>query len=110
MPGWANGFGARIMRRDQLAQVLADNREQLREFAVKSLSVFGSTARGEATDASDVDLLVEFDDGARVGLFRFIELKQFLETTLRCSVDLGTADTLRSPLRQRIQGEAIRVV
>jgi predicted nucleotidyltransferase len=97
------------MERNDVVKTLTENRWLLKPFSVKSLSVFGSTVRGEATDSSDVDILVEFEDDARIGLFRFIELKQFLEGILHCPVDLGTPDTLRPPIREQALREAIRV-
>ena len=55
------------MKRDEVLKILADQRDTLKAFSVKSLSLFGSVARDEATEASDVDLLVEFY--RPVGLF-----------------------------------------
>jgi predicted nucleotidyltransferase len=78
----------------------------MRQFSVASLSIFGSVARGEATDASDIDLLVEFN--GPVGLFAFIRLQQHLEELLGCKVDLVTPDALRQEMRERILKEAIR--
>jgi uncharacterized protein len=52
----------------------------------KHLAVFGSTARNEATKASDIDILVDFD--TKKDLFGFIDLKFYLEDILRCDVDL----------------------
>lgn len=95
------------MRRVEVLEILAANREALREFRVKSLAIFGSVARNEATDSSDVDLLVEFDEGARVGLFTFVRLKQFLEGVLGRTVDLATASALRAEMREQILREAI---
>jgi uncharacterized protein len=95
------------MKRDDVLRILSANRSRLCEFAVRSIAVFGSVARDEAGAASDVDLLVEFDPGRPVGLFLFIELKQFLEGLLGCPVDLATAESLRDPMRQRILEEAI---
>ena len=97
------------MRRDEALRILSANRQALREFSVRSVAIFGSVARDEATEASDADILVEFEDGARIGLFRFIELKQFLERILGCGVDLGTPDSLRSRIREEVLREAIRV-
>ena len=74
---------------------------------MRALSLFGSVARNEARPDSDVDFLVEFD--RPVGLFHFIGVKQFLEGLLHCSVDLGTSDTLREPLRTQMLKEAVRV-
>jgi len=88
-------------------RILAANRDRFREYSVKSISVFGSVARDEAAEGSDVDVLVEFEEGRPVGLFLFIRLKQFLEELLACPVDLATLEALREPMRQRILKEAI---
>ena len=76
---------------------------------VRSLSVFGSVVRNEAGPGSDVDILVDFEEDAHVGLFHLIGVKQYLEGILHCPVDLGTADTLREPIRERAMREAVRV-
>jgi predicted nucleotidyltransferase len=58
------------MNRNQVLKIIADHRETLaRDFGVKSLALFGSVVRDEANAASDVDLLVEFDDRP-IGLLR----------------------------------------
>ena len=97
------------MKRDEVLKILAANRERLKEFSVKSLAIFGSVARDEATDASDIDLLVEFEEDSHVGLFRFIDLKLFLEELLGCKVDLATLDCIRERMRERVAKEAILV-
>ena len=57
-------------QRDSVLKILAEHRDELHQrFGVKSLALFGSVARGEATETSDVDLLVEFEHP--VGLFHF---------------------------------------
>lgn len=95
------------MDRQSALQILASQRESLmRQFSVASLSIFGSVARGEATEASDIDILVEFN--GPVGLFAFIRLQQHLEELLGCKVDLVTPDALRQEMRERILKEAIR--
>jgi predicted nucleotidyltransferase len=59
------------MKRKDIIRVLTEQREELRRnFAVRSLALFGSAAREEARDTSDVDLLVEFD--RPIGLFHLI--------------------------------------
>ena len=83
------------------------NAEMARRFGVKSLLLFGSVARNEATVASDVDLLVEFN--RPVGYFGLFALQDYLEKVLGCPVDLGTPDSLKPYLRERVLGEAIHV-
>ncbi|YCO48061.1 nucleotidyltransferase family protein [Thermosynechococcus sp. FA-CM-4201] len=94
------------MTRQLVINTLENHRESLKKFAVKTLLLFGSVARDEAHPESDVDLLVEFE--RPVGLFTFIELKEYLEEILNCSVDLGTPQSLRSRLRKEVLKEAIR--
>lgn len=78
----------------------------LEQFKVKSLSIFGSVARGEARDDSDIDILVEFS--GPIGLLEFVRLKRLLGTLLGSRVDLVTAGALKKQLREKILAEAIR--
>lgn len=78
-----------------------------RRFGVKSLSVFGSAARDEMHQGSDVDVLVQFDGPAT--LDRYMDLKFYLEKILECSVDLVTEKGLRREIRPAVEQEAIRV-
>jgi len=79
----------------------------LRQRGVKSLAIFGSLARGEATPTSDIDVLVEFD--RPVGLFEFIRLKLYLEDLTGRRVDLVTPDAIRPTMRADILNEAVHV-
>ena len=88
------------MNRDEILETLRTHRDELRKrFGVKSLAVFGSVARGEAKPESDVDIVVEFNPQAHVGLFKMVELKEFLEKVLGCPVDVVTLDGLRPWMR-----------
>ena len=96
------------MKQDAVLQLLKQkNAEMERQFGVKSLLLFGSVARDEATPASDVDLLVEFN--RPVGYFGLFALQDYLEKLLGCSVDLGTPDSLKPYIRERVMGELIHV-
>jgi predicted nucleotidyltransferase len=96
------------MKLDILLQTLKQkNTELTTRFGVKSLSLFGSVARNEATSTSDVDLLVEFN--RPMGYFGLFALQDYLEKLLGCPVDLGTPDSLKPYIKERIQGELIRV-
>ncbi len=96
------------MKREDVLRTLRDHREKLRRFRVASLWIFGSVARDDATDASDIDVLVEFEEGQRVGLFTFIRLMHYLEDLLGAKVDLATPGALRPEMRDEVLGEAIR--
>ena len=90
-----------------VSALLKRHQADLHQRGVKSLAVFGSLARGEATLASDIDVLVEFD--RPVGLFEFIRLKLFLEDLTGCRVDLVTPDAIRPAMRAGILSEAVYV-
>lgn len=88
----------------RLAELLPVLRER---FGVRELAVFGSLARGEATEASDLDVLVDFVGPAT--LDGFMGLKLFLEDDLGVKVDLVTRAALKPRFRERIEAEALRV-
>lgn len=94
------------MKRDEVLAIVEKHREQLQTMGVKSLDLFGSVARNEAREDSDVDFFVEFNGS--VGLFEFIKVKLYLEDILGCSVDIGTLDTLRENLREPVVKDVIR--
>jgi uncharacterized protein len=95
------------MKREQVMMILRNNRDVLRRFSVKSIYLFGSVARGESKEDSDVDILVEYEPGARVGLFQFVRLRRELSSILGCAVDLATPDSLHKELRDHILKEAV---
>jgi predicted nucleotidyltransferase len=96
------------MKRDDVIRILHEHRSELAaRYGVKSLALFGSVAHDAATEQSDVDLLVEFD--RPVGLFGLFALQDHLEKLLRCSVDVGTRDSLKPHLRAKVLAECIDV-
>jgi uncharacterized protein len=84
------------------------NREKLRTYSVRHIAVFGSTARDQATVHSDVDVLVEFEPQARVGLFTFVRLLDHLSDMMGTRIDLATPGALRPEMREQILAEAVR--
>lgn len=96
------------MTRKEALRRLTRNREKLRAYDVRHISVFGSTARDEATAHSDVDLLVQFEPTAPVGLFTFVRLQDYLADVMDTRIDLATAGALRPEMRDEILAEAVR--
>ena len=96
------------MDRESILRVLSAHRSVLDRYGVKSIRLFGSFARGDAAPGSDVDLLVEFEATAHVGLFEFIRLKNELSELLACEVDLATPNALHKAMKDEILREAIR--
>jgi len=76
-------------------------------FAVKEIGIFGSVAREEQTDASDIDLLVEF--AQPVSLVTFMRLEYYLSDILGNKVDLVTFDSLKPFIQQDVLSEVIYV-
>ncbi len=94
------------MDRDRALMILSDHKAELREkHGVKSLAIFGSTARNEARDDSDVDILVEFD--RPIGFFGLAQVRFYLEDALGQQVDLATPGALRSQIRERVYRDLV---
>ena len=73
--------------------------EVCRRYGVKELSLFGSSARGEMRPESDVDIMVEFEPGVRIGLIKFESLVDELESLAGRRVDLVTKRGLKPWVR-----------
>ena len=96
------------VHRMQAIEALRSHLPELRQrFGVMSLSVFGSVARDDATDASDVDVLVDFEGGTTFD--GYFGLKEALERILGTRVDLATRAMLKPMVRPRIEREAVHV-
>ena len=96
------------MRRQEVIDRIRLHEAELRRRGVESLELFGSTARDEAAEASDVDLLMRVR--RPFGLFQFAEVKEYLEKALMISkVDLLTPNGIAPSWRETIQKEAVRV-
>ena len=96
------------MKKHHALAILEAHKQKIVErFAVRHFSLFGSTARDEAGDQSDLDILVEFDGAATSD--RYFGLQFYLEDLLGRPVDLVTTKALRPELRPFIEKEAIRV-
>jgi predicted nucleotidyltransferase len=80
-----------------------------KNFSVDVIELFGSYVRGEATEKSDLDVLVTFIEPNNVDLFKFIELRLFLKDELGVDVDLIEKTALKPRLKCQILEEAIKV-
>jgi len=95
----------------RLDELLKEKRDEVLRFAAKygarNIRVFGSLARGEADEESDIDFLVEMDPGTSL-----LDLGGFqyeLETLLRCRVDVVTERGLKRRIRERVLQEAVPI-
>ncbi|WP_107666373.1 nucleotidyltransferase family protein [Cyanothece sp. BG0011] len=92
----------------QILDILTSYLENLKlKYQVKSLGVFGSFVRGEATDNSDLDLLVEFQGD--VTFDNYMDLKFLLEDLFKRKIDLVIKEDIKPQIRERILEETVYV-
>lgn len=83
--------------------------EICRRYQVRELAVFGSATRGDTRPDSDIDLLVEFQPDARIGLFEFAAVERELAELLTRKVDLVSKRGLKPRVRPHVLRDAIVV-
>jgi predicted nucleotidyltransferase len=102
----ANG---RAMKRDQVVALLKRHETEFRNAGVGALFLFGSVARDEAHDASDVDLFLDLEQPRGFTLFDLVALQQRMQDILGAKVDLMTRRGIHPRRRSRIEAAAVRV-
>jgi predicted nucleotidyltransferase len=80
----------------------------LRRHGVKKAGIFGSVVRGEATQKSDIDILVEIERD--ISLLDFVRLQLEIEEVLGRKVDLGEYDTIKPLIKDRILKEQVNIL
>lgn len=79
----------------------------LKKYFLKEIGIFGSYVRGEQNEMSDIDILVEFDENARISLLDFVCLENELSDLLGVKVDLVEKSALKQRIGKRILEEVI---
>lgn len=74
---------------------------------VRHIALFGSLARGEANAASDIDILVDLQPGAPIGVFEYVGLVQFIEDLFPIKVDVANRSRLKAHVRPNAEREAV---
>lgn len=99
------------MRRiEEIKIKLEELKPMLKEkFKVESIGIFGSYIRGEEKRGSDLDVLVEFEESARLSLLGFIGLENYLSEELGVKVDLVEKSTLKPRIGKHILEEVVYV-
>jgi len=87
-----------LNKRDEILRVASAH-------GARNLRVFGSVSRGEATDKSDIDLLINLEPGRT--LLDIIAIKQDLGDLLGCNVDVVTEDSVSPYIREQILKDAV---
>ena len=96
------------MNQQNLVSLLTNAREEIvRRFGIKKLGIFGSAARNEMHEDSDIDVLVEFQAPPTFDVY--MDLKFYLENLFHTNVDLVIDDTVKPRMRPLIEKDLIRV-
>ncbi|WFN35281.1 nucleotidyltransferase family protein [Methanogenium sp. S4BF] len=90
-----------MLTAENILRELAGNEMRIRDLGVRRIGLFGSFVRDEAREDSDIDILVEFDEGRR-SFDSYMDLKFFLEDLFRRKVDLVDRDAIKTGLRPYI--------
>ena len=96
------------MERAEAIARLKEHEAELKRLGVEHLYLFGSTARGEASPDSDVDLFFDYEKG-KLGLFQLMDVKERASSILGRKADIMTRDSLHKGLRERIEAAAVLV-
>ena len=100
----------RLKQIEYFIAILKQHKQELvRQYKVKSLGVFGSYVRHEQKKDSDLDVLVEFNEGDLPSLFEFVELELHLSELLGVKVDLVEKDGLKPRIGAHILAEAVPI-
>ncbi len=94
---------------EEIIEYLRTNKEVLRNnFGVTRLGIFGSFVSHTQHISSDIDLVVEFENG-RKNIHAFLQLKRFLEKEFARKVDIGFEHSLKPVVRENIKGRILYV-
>ncbi len=97
-----------MLNQSSILQLLKSKKEFLhQQFGVKNMALFGSFANGNATELSDVDLLIEFDEQAKDIFTLKMQLKDYLQNEMGRAVDLANPKYLKPYVKSKILQSAL---
>ena len=88
----------------EILDIVELHRDDIKQFGVRRLGLFGSYVRGEEKESSDLDFVVDFE---RKTFDNYMDLKEFLENLFKCSVDLVIIDAIKPRLKPIILNETL---
>ena len=97
-----------IHNKEQILTTILNNQKDIRGFGVSKIGLFGSFVRNEQNEKSDIDLIVQFEQGKKSYL-KFINLSDYLENLFDKKVDLLTEKAISPYMKSKIKKEAIYV-
>ena len=82
-----------VVKKEEVLNIIGNHQKEIMALGVKRYGLFGSSVRGQSTEQSDIDILVEFEPGQKT-FDNFMQLAFFLEDLLGREVDLVTVESL----------------
>ncbi len=110
MPGrvaWARLTG---MEREKIVAIVHEHAAEIRARGVTRLDLFGSTARGDSGEASDIDIVVDVAPGRKFSLIDLAGLRALLCELFQHDTDIVIREDLRPSFREEIDRETLRVL
>lgn len=95
------------MNREEIIARLRENEAALRKRGVAHAALFGSRARGDQRTESDTDIMIEFDPSARITVFDYAGLKNYIANLFDGHVDVVNRDGLKSYVKPAATADAI---
>jgi predicted nucleotidyltransferase len=95
------------MDRNQVLATLKAHEAELKRRGVRHAALFGSVARGEAGPESDIDVLIDLDPRAPVGVWEYVGIAQYLGDLFPVRVDVANRRALKGLVRPSIENDAL---
>jgi uncharacterized protein len=95
------------MKRDEIISVLQAHEADLRVRGVRHVALFGSVARDAAKPGSDIDILIELEPDAPIGMFEYTEIVQYLSDLFSDRVDVANGNKLKPIVKPSAEQNAI---
>jgi predicted nucleotidyltransferase len=95
------------MNREQVLETLRAHEPDLRHRGVRHAALFGSVARNEAKPTSDIDILIEIEPNAPVGVFEYVGITQYLADLFPGRVDVANRSSLKPLVRPSAERDAV---